>query len=163
AARRVGAAHSPGDLLVEGKSYDLRSRFLSLGASYAVHPPLSLAPPCSGILRNRQGMRAGPPKYCQDYVENKKRDREIVEQGRLAQGWPKLVGGPKQKRRCQQNGLDQFSACRSAHRFMNQPHTGNHGEGKGGEEIMGSCWKQSGNNIPQQQQADPGERHHPES
>jgi hypothetical protein len=74
--------------------------------------------------------------YCQDYVEDKKRDSEMVEQDRLAQGWPKLVGAQNRNADASRTASTTSQPARSARRFMNQPHTANHGEWKGGGEIM---------------------------
>ncbi len=62
----------------------------------------------------------GTAGHRQKYIEDKECDGDVVEERRLRQGWPQLVGGPEQKSTGQKDGFDQFRPRRPAHRLVNQ-------------------------------------------
>ncbi len=93
-----------------------------------------------------------PARNHKEHIQNEKPDGNVVEQPCLGQARPKLIGGPEQKGRCQQNRLRYLLESATAQQLKNQISQRNHRQRKCGEELVASRRKQLRLGILNEQQ-----------
>jgi hypothetical protein len=104
-----------------------------------------------------------PPDNHQKNVENKQSDRDVVEQCRLRQIRPELIGRPEQKGNSQHDRLHKFHCGWPMRNLVDQVRKSDHSQRKSGKDLMTSRWKAPRSDIPGQQSRDARKRDGPES
>ena len=109
---------------------------------HAAHDSAPVSP------KELSGAARGQPAITRKTSRTNKRDRNVVEQCRLRQIRPELVGCPEQKCRRQHDRLHQFHRRWPMRHLVNQVGESDHRQGKSGEKLVAPSWKQSRKRRP---------------
>jgi len=99
-----------------------------------------------------------PADHDQKHIEDEERDGNVVEECRLAEVRPELIGSPKEKGNCQQDCLDDFKARRPMRGLVDEIGEGDHGQRKCGQKVMRPGRKELGKSVPYEQHRNASQR-----
>jgi len=99
-----------------------------------------------------------PADHCQKHIKHKECNGNVVEECRLGQIWPELIGRPKEEGYCEQDCFDDLQSRRPMRRLIDEVGQGDQGKRKCGEKVMRPCGKEPGKCVPNEEHCDTCQR-----